>query len=190
MRINLFGGPGAGKSTTAAWLFSQLKDRRESVEHVAEYVKAWAYQKRPVMRYDQVYLFAKQQQYEYRFLKAGVKHIVTDCPCFLSIFYAGAQTPLAQGLWTILQAYDEEFPVVNIFLVRGAKEYIQEGRYHTHEQAKEIDKEMLALLKKYYPTNTIAIDFKQRETVLGMALNAVSWERVLTAGMKMDRSEK
>ena len=39
MRINLLAGPGAGKSTMAAWLFSELKRRNISVEHVGEYVK-------------------------------------------------------------------------------------------------------------------------------------------------------
>ena len=40
MRINFLGGPSSGKSTTAAWLFAQLKDRQASIELVTEYVKA------------------------------------------------------------------------------------------------------------------------------------------------------
>ncbi len=39
MRINLFAGPGAGKSTTATWLFSQLKIAGISIELTSEYVK-------------------------------------------------------------------------------------------------------------------------------------------------------
>ena len=37
--INLFGGPGCGKSTTAADLFARMKLRGLSVELVTEYAK-------------------------------------------------------------------------------------------------------------------------------------------------------
>jgi len=40
MRINFLAGPGAGKSTTTAWIFSELKLRQVSVELVTEYVKS------------------------------------------------------------------------------------------------------------------------------------------------------
>ena len=36
MRINFLAGPGAGKSTTAAWIFSELKRKQASVELVTE----------------------------------------------------------------------------------------------------------------------------------------------------------
>ena len=38
--INLVGGPGCGKSTTAAGLFYELKRRDYSVELVTEYAKS------------------------------------------------------------------------------------------------------------------------------------------------------
>ena len=57
MRISLFGGPGSGKSTTAARLFSELKERHYSVEHVSEYVKSWTYMNRKPKGFDQVYIF-------------------------------------------------------------------------------------------------------------------------------------
>ena len=37
--VNLFGGPGCGKSTTAAWLFNQLKERGINCEYVTEFPK-------------------------------------------------------------------------------------------------------------------------------------------------------
>jgi len=37
--INLFAGPGAGKSTTAAGLFAEMKRANVDVELVTEYVK-------------------------------------------------------------------------------------------------------------------------------------------------------
>lgn len=78
MRICFIGGPCSGKSKTAAWIFSELKERKISVEHVTEYVKSWTYIRRNVKEFDQIYIFAKQQQMEYKFLSNGVKNIITD----------------------------------------------------------------------------------------------------------------
>ena len=43
--INLFGGPGAGKSTTAAGLFYEMKVRDIKCELVTEYAKDMTYEK-------------------------------------------------------------------------------------------------------------------------------------------------
>jgi len=134
MRINLFGGPGSGKSTTAARVFSELKEKKTSIEHVGEYVKSWAYQRRTIKKFDQVYLFAKQQQYEYRYLSCGVKNIITDSPCFLSYIYGAKYNEdpkIANALLQLSKIYDEDYPSVNIFIHRGEKDYVPEGRYQT-----------------------------------------------------------
>jgi hypothetical protein len=140
VRINLFGGPGSGKSTTAAWLFSELKRRLVSVEHVNEYVKAWAYAKRPVDHYDQIYIMAKQMQYEYRFLKNGIKNIVTDSPVDLSIVYSPEHLKPAMRL--LSQTYNQDFAYENIFIRRGDKPYVQEGRYQDKARALEVDQKI------------------------------------------------
>jgi len=82
-RICLFGGPGCGKSTTAAYVYSQLKRLGCSVELIQEYVKAWAYEKREVTSFDQVYLLAKQIRMEDLALRNGVKFVVTDSPVYM-----------------------------------------------------------------------------------------------------------
>lgn len=144
-RINLFGGPGAGKSTTAAWLFAQLKDRQISVELVNEYVKSWAYQNRSVHKFDQTYLFAKQQHYEYRCLNNGVEVIITDSPTALSTIYAlkYVNVETAKALQALNELYTQDFPCLNIFLERGDKPYVPHGRYQTHEEAKELDETIM-----------------------------------------------
>jgi deoxyadenosine/deoxycytidine kinase len=131
MRINLLAGPGSGKSTTAAWLFSELKIRHVSVELITEYVKSWATQKRQVTTFDQVYLFGKQMQYEYRFLNNGIKNVVTDSPLILSAVYADYYYPemkLGQHLLQIMHKYESQYPSLNIYLERRDKLYNQEGR--------------------------------------------------------------
>lgn len=175
MRINFFAGPGAGKSTTTARVFSQLKERGYSVEHVGEYVKAWAYQKRDIKKFDQVYLFGKQQQYEYRYLSQGVKNIVTDSPCFLSVIYGlkylPPQSRIPAAIRMLCDEYDKDFPCVNIFLRRNGKPYIQEGRYQSHDDAKKLDELMLSVLKEVYPDNLIEVDYQDPDKILEIVLS-------------------
>ena len=119
-----------------------LKGRRISVELVTEYVKSWACQKRPVTSFDQVYLLGKQMQYEYRFLNSGTKNIVTDSPVLLSAIYAEiyyAKLNIAKPIMDLVDAYEAQYPSLNIFLRRRNKPYSQEGRYQDYEQAKAVD---------------------------------------------------
>ena len=151
-------GPGSGKSTTAAWLFSELKSRNYSVELVTEYVKSWATQKRHVSQFDQVYLFGKQMQYEYRFLNSGIKNIVTDSPVLLSCIYSDVYYPelgLGEKMMPILKEYERLYPSVNIYLERNDKVYHQEGRYQTYEQAKEVDN----IVKKFINNNLDTVHY-------------------------------
>ena len=60
--VNLFGGPGSGKSTTAAGLFYEVKKLKLNVELVTEYAKDAVWEKRHNLLDDQIYIFAKQQR--------------------------------------------------------------------------------------------------------------------------------
>lgn len=145
MRVNLYGGEGVGKSSNAAYLFYELKLRHISVELASEYVKVWAYEQRKLHKFDQIYLFGKQFRKEFQFLANGVKNIVTDSPLLLSAVYT--EERLREPILDLCAAYEEEFPSLHIFLERGDKKYIQEGRYQTLGEAKDIDEKIFALLK-------------------------------------------
>lgn len=169
MRINIFGGPGAGKSVTTARVFSELKEQRVSIEHVTEYVKSWVYGKRDVKEFDQIYLFAKQQQYEYRFLSNGVKNIITDCPCFLSVIYANKyiSKEIGDAIWKLCEIYDAKYPPYNVFIERGDNDYIKEGRYHDLTEAKGIDDAILEGLDKHYGNiELLKVDYKDKNKIL------------------------
>jgi len=143
MRINLWAGAGAGKSTLASWLFSQLKMKDYSVELVHEYIKQWAYMKRVPKSFDQVYIFGKQLHAEDMVFQSGVEHLVTDSPLWMQIVYARKYNlPVWRELLEICRIFEERHPSVNILLDRSGITYQQNGRYETYDQAKEVDRLM------------------------------------------------
>lgn len=142
--INLYGGPGAGKSTSAAYLYYLLKAAGENVEMVREYVKNWAWEGRKISAYDQIYFLGKQVRHE-SMLFNKVKFIVTDAPIFMSVYYASAFcTPvLSEGIKRTVQAFyqqtlEDGHKHYHILLKRDHP-YVSEGRYQTEEEAKNID---------------------------------------------------
>lgn len=142
-RIGFIGGPGSGKSTAAAMLFSKLKLEGYSIELVNEYAKRWAYEHRQIKKYDQILFLGKQCQYEYNALKGGSKYIITDSPLFLTYVYtqlaSKGDSQLLDGVKKIILEFEQDFPAVYFFLKRNAKLYVSVGRYQTYEEAVRLD---------------------------------------------------
>ena len=152
--INLFGGPGSGKSTMAASLFAALKNRGKSVELVGEYVKKWAWQGRQVKPTDQIYILGKQASAEAS-LYGKVEYIVTDSPVLLSGAYALLQPDhkcdyVSEAALAYTNAHSDEVQYFNIFL-RRAKPYDTRGRYESEEEAKGRD----VFIRNYLEQNSI-----------------------------------
>jgi hypothetical protein len=149
--INLYGGPGTGKSTSAAYLFYALKNQKADVELVREYVKDWAWEGRKISTYDQLYFLGKQIRKE-SMLYGKVDWIVTDAPILLSIYYAMHYCPLsvsegvrAATLAYYRQAAEDGHKHVHILLSR-TKPYNPKGRFQTEDQARLIDTELRLML--------------------------------------------
>jgi hypothetical protein len=145
--VNLFSGPGSGKSTSAAYLYAALKARGENCELVREYVKDWAWENRRIGPYDQLYFMGKQIRKETLLLNK-VEFIITDSPVELSAFYASKYAPIAiQGAVNgavegyLAQLDADGHRVVNLRLTRS-KPYNGEGRYQTEEEAVALDNEI------------------------------------------------
>ena len=61
--INLFGGPGIGKTVLSADLFSILSKLGHNTELILEYAKSCYYENRMnILKEDQLYLLAKQHR--------------------------------------------------------------------------------------------------------------------------------
>jgi nicotinamide riboside kinase len=138
--VNLFGGPGTGKSQTAYGLSYFLKLAGIDVEFVSEYAKDAVWDDSLTKLQNQIYVFGKQHHKLWRVAR-NVDVTVTDSPIILSAYYNESfenLTPL------VLEAHNQ-FNTLNVFLVR-VKDYNPNGRYQTEDEAKAIDPEVRALL--------------------------------------------
>lgn len=151
--ICLYGGPGCGKSTTAAGLFYFLKLRGYNSEMIREYIKDWVWEDRKILAGDQTYFFAKQSRKERVFINNELDFIVTDSPLILTHFYgmkydemekqSNTSLTMLQNHHTYIKSKDYK---VEHFLLERGKEYNSAGRYQTEEEAIQFDKEIASFL--------------------------------------------
>jgi len=130
--INLFGGPGCGKSTTAAGLFYRLKmEQQFKVELVREYAKDLVYAG-TLGRVLPAELLIEQYKRQ-KVLDGKVDLIITDSPLLLPLFYRRDTV-----VTTMAEALFNEFDNMNYLLVRS-KVYEPYGRRQSEESARAID---------------------------------------------------
>jgi len=138
--INIFGGPGTGKSVTAARLFAELKIKHLNCELVTEFAKELVYDESYKVLENQEWIFANQHNRMYR-LKEKVDYIITDAPLFNSIVYSGKgeeHKNFHNYVFSVFNRYEN----LNIYLERETK-YQTEGRYQDEKGAIEVDNEVI-----------------------------------------------
>ena len=150
--VNLFAGPGAGKSTLAAEVFAKLKKKGHNCELVTEYAKDKYWDNHHAIFENQVYIFAKQLQ-RIRRLEGKVDFVITDSPLLLQKHYYMASMPnwtdKADQLYLkFVTEVSKTFDNVNILLQRNLEFGYQEvGRFQTLDEAIAIDKKMAKILE-------------------------------------------
>ncbi len=142
--INLYGGPGTGKSTTAAHLFALLKQRDVNAELVREYAKDIVWEGRThllsgVFPY-QLVIFSKQNKRMFD-LVGKVDVVITDSPLWLSYHYSGHDEQMLHLIVRASEWYDE----INFFLQRQ-KKFNPMGRVHNEKESKLIDMQLKEML--------------------------------------------
>ncbi len=151
--VNLYGGPGSGKSTTAAGVFYKLKLWGFNVELVTEYAKDLVYEGRlAAMCEEQDYILAEQHKRIYRLIDY-VDVVVTDSPLMLSTIYIpphwyGTKPDYVDAFKNLVNTTNDQYNNLNFFLDRPDK-YDSDGRAQTHEEAIQKDNEIHEMLQHY-----------------------------------------
>ena len=138
--INLFGGPGSGKSTVASGLFYEMKRRHYNVELAPEYAKDLVFSQ-TLMLTPQEYIFAEQLR-RIQILDGKADFAICDCPILLShtyyIKYYGTKNKNADAFLNYVIATFKSYENFNVMLQRP-NVFTEKGRIQNLEQSKEID---------------------------------------------------
>lgn len=153
--VNLFGGPGTGKSTGAAYIFSKLKMLGVDAELVTEFAKDKVWEEDKEVFNNQTYILGKQS-FRISRCYGKVDVIITDSPLALSAEY-GKDLDEAEEIKALSMALHKKYNRVDIFLNR-VKPYNPNGRNQTEDEAKDIDNNLKNLLRElcgglYYTFN-------------------------------------
>ena len=142
--VNLYGAPGAGKSTGAAYIFSKLKLKGYSVELVTEFAKDKVYEGSKAVFENQAYIFGKQF---FRMSRIkDVEVIITDCPLMLSAFYAEKYDfNYDEELKALVKKVSSEQRALNVFVQRD-KPYNPNGRFQSEEESDKLCTEITDFL--------------------------------------------
>jgi nicotinamide riboside kinase len=177
--ICLYGGPGSGKSTTAAGLFYHLKMMGYNCELNREYVKDWVWEGRKYDDGDQTYFFAKQSRKERILIRNGLDFIITDSPLILTHFYGLKYDWLEQNFNTseiMLKhhhAYCKKYGyTIEHFILERNKGYNPAGRNQNEEEAKQFDLEIRDLLDSKSIKYTIVRGETVHQILEKLGLNA------------------
>ena len=163
--VNLFGGPDAGKSTTAAGVFYLLKREHIISEFITEYAKdrVWHGDGHTLGQY-QEYVHAKQSQ-RYARLEGKVQVAVSDAPPLLGLVY-GRHLEFQEWEDYVYADFMRRWNL-NIFLRRPAdKPYQPEGRLQDEESAKKLDDLILLLLTTHVSFYNVDADDTAPQTIM------------------------
>jgi len=142
--VNLFAGPGAGKSTVMAGMFYKLKQAKIFTEMAHESAKDLIWQQSlNLLSRNQLYVVAEQYKRIWVLVDAGVDVIICDSPILLGIIYDVNQSA---SLYQLLLDKHKEFNNVNYFVERP-EIFKVEGRIHTKKQALIKDQAILDMLQ-------------------------------------------
>lgn len=132
--VNLFGAPGTGKSTGAAYIFSELKMAGVNAEIITEFAKdkVWENTKEAFKPDNQCYLFG-EQFYRMNRCRDKVDVIVTDSPLPLCVLYNKSMI-LGEEFNQVVMNCFNSFTNLS-YLLRRVKPYSQIGRIHTEQES-------------------------------------------------------
>lgn len=155
--INFFAGPSSGKSTTAAYVFSQLKLNNISCQYINEYAKDCVYEGRnTVVQNDQLYILAKQNhKLKMLELSGQADYAIVDSPLILSNIYGQLHHSITEAFEKFTLELFNSYENYNFFIKRKPECFESNGRYQKNiEEAEAIDHQIY----NYLNNNNIKFD--------------------------------
>jgi dephospho-CoA kinase len=131
--VNLWGEPGAGKSTVAFGLLFLLKINRFKAELVAEVAKEHTYDKRTDVFGDQTSIFAEQNRRQRRLALNNLDYAVSDSPLPLPIIYK--PPGYTAEFDALVMAKFASYTNINYLLHRTHHPFEEDYRVHTEQEA-------------------------------------------------------
>lgn len=141
--INLFGVPGSGKSTCAAYVFAKLKMKGINAELITEFAKDKVWENNTEVFKNQPYIFGKQS-YRMSRCRDKVDVIVTDSPLPLTLLY-NQDTILGCEFDQVVMNVFTSYTNMN-FLLKRDFPYSKIGRHENEEQSKNLESPLKTLL--------------------------------------------
>jgi predicted ATPase len=147
ININLYGGPGTGKSTTAAGLFYKMKTAGYKVELVSEFAKELTFSEDMTRLKDQILILGEQHHRLFR-LQGKVDYVIHDSPINLGTVYLNDEHIPAKEFKAFINALFQRYDNINFFLERNteAHGYQEYGRNQTITEAEKIDDNIRKML--------------------------------------------
>lgn len=144
--VNLFGAPGAGKSTTRADLFRILKQHNVNCEEVYEFAKKLTWHDRHRELACQPYVFGKQLR-DMHMLSDKVSVMITDSPILLCRYY-GLKFHKDKYHPTFFDFVEQQFKQMGgmNFFINRVKPYNPSGRNQTAEESDAVRDDLKNML--------------------------------------------
>lgn len=154
--INIFAGPGAGKSMFCMELLAEMKKigcNKEgfsfTCEYVSEAAKEYVWTESPLMDGSEKHqlILLGEQLHKLERLNKNVDYIITDSPILLNALYnKECNYAFEEMIVRVMRTYNTR----NYFLKRDLSvPYETAGRLQTLEEAIETDKKLKRLLKRH-----------------------------------------
>jgi 2-phosphoglycerate kinase len=153
--VNLFGGPGIGKSSIANGLTYKLKKKHITCDNPYEFPKVLAWDENHSAIKDQLYVLANQHR---GIVKSygKVDYIILDSPIVLSLVYKSVYKGTEYPATLYGDSFDKmvldihnQYDTINIVLKRSEGGYNEKERYQSLNESRMLDLEIENTLIKY-----------------------------------------